>query len=502
MVSGRRSWWSLVLGACLVALSGEAFFWLTVDGGGGSDSGGSERAVRAAIQWCAIGGGIAGLILLAVAVVMFHGRRSAFRGMVAAARSISSGNLSVEVDTAGLGELADLATSLDAIRRRAVSQAETIERQRQMLQGLVHQSQEGVVVADLDDRIALINPSAARLLDLEVGSEGAARLLGVPVAECMPRDDVRRLLSGTAPSRPGLRLGGGDAGDRRGPGMSDTRLEIESRNGTRYLLARISTLVMAESDRQTRAGAMGHILLLTDITELERTIRMRSDFVANASHELRTPLSTIRAAVETLLTMDLKTEESHAAEFLEKIERQSSRLQQMVADLLDLSRVESPAERFEVEPLDTEPVLDELHARFAKALESKGLRWEVNSAALSGSTILANHHLLRLVLDNLVDNAIKFTDPGGTIRVGLRTSDEWAIFEIVDEGCGIPEDEQQRVFERFYQVQRSRSGPKRGTGLGLSIVRHAVEAMGGKARLASDPDGGTRAIVVVPQVAE
>ena len=202
--------------------------------------------------------------------------------------------------------------------------------------------------------------------------------------------------------------------------------------------------------------------------------------------------------VETLLQLDAAKEPDAARRFLNTIDRQSRRLEAMVLDLLDLSRLESPAARYEPHELDVQTELDELRARFAERIEAKHIAWE--TVALDGAArkLLVHPHLLRLVLDNLVDNAIKFTEPGGHVRVTCAGSPEWISFEVADDGCGIPEAEQQRVFERFYQVERARSGEDRGTGLGLSIVRHAAAAMGGKASLESAPGQGTRVTVQLP----
>jgi two-component system, OmpR family, phosphate regulon sensor histidine kinase PhoR len=488
MMPSGRLWRLLIGGACFAVLSGVASFLLIT-----SESGAFGRLLG-------IAGGVAALVMFVVVMLYASLRRRMLRRVIDMARDLTSGDLSAELDVDGADELAVLSSSLNALRRRLASQMATIERQRRMLQALIDQSQEGVVVARSNGRIALINPAAAKLLSMDVRPGGVGGLIDRHVDDCIPQPSLRQLLTGAPSTPPSAEEAKGAPVGRNGETHSpEVRLEIQSRAGSAFLLARASRLVLAESVEQAGAPTVGRVLLLTDITELERTIQMRTDFVANASHELRTPLSTIRAAVETLLTMDMKAEGPAAVKFLRKIDRQSERLQQMVGDLLDLSRLESTTEHFEPESLDTQPVLDELRARFAEALERKGLHWEVSYDPPGAKTILASPDLLRLVLDNLLDNAIKFADPGGHIRVGLRRKGELAVFEIVDDGCGIPKDEQQRVFERFYQVQQSRSGQERGTGLGLSIVRHAVDAMDGQVRLESNPGGGTRVVVVVPQ---
>jgi signal transduction histidine kinase len=240
---------------------------------------------------------------------------------------------------------------------------------------------------------------------------------------------------------------------------------------------------------------------------LTRMLQVKADFAANASHELRTPLSSIRAAVETLLDMDMTREASAARHFLEVVDRQSTRMQAMVGDLLNLSRIETSPERFTPVQVGVADLIEEMHIRFGERLQQKGLQWKPCLGDADGN-LTVSIDLLRLVLENLIDNAIKFTGCGGSIQVSCRfvdvaesgkeTPGQCHIIEVADTGCGIPEDEQERVFERFYQVQQARSGADRGTGLGLSIVRHAVAAMHGSVRLASEVGRGTCVTITLP----
>ncbi len=450
---------------------------------------------RAFARLLGIVGGIIALVALVLVVVFLRLRQRVFRRVTETARNLSSGDLSTELDVTGDDELAVLSSSMNALRKRLASQVETIDRQRQMLQGLIDQLQEGVIVSRDDGRIALINPAAIRLLNLRLPKGDGNGLVDRPVERCIPQYSLQRLLLGHVP----MEQAPEEATNGLEPDGSGVRLEVQTASGTIHVLARAARLLLVEPDEPPGAAAAAYVVLLTDITELQRTIQMRTDFVANASHELRTPLSTIRAAVETLLTMDLQAETPHAMSFLQKIDRHSARLQQMVDDLLDLSRLETPTESFEPESLAVSEIFQGLRARFAEALERKQLDWQATCEPEGLDTIMVNPHLLRLVLDNLVDNAIKFADPGGHIAVRLLETEDGVVFEVTDDGCGIPEDEQQRVFERFYQVQRSRSGAERGTGLGLSIIRHAVEAMDGGVRLESRPEQGTRVTVTIPR---
>jgi two-component system, OmpR family, phosphate regulon sensor histidine kinase PhoR len=426
-------------------------------------------------------------IVVAVAVGVVHGRlRRRVRQLVRSVREMSEGVLDESIDVGGVDDVAALSSSLRVLRNQMSVQVELLERQRRMLQALVDQLQEGVIVARGDGRLALINPTAVRLLGLRSGR--AADLVGESVETCIPQHALQNWLLGVTPLD-------ADSAPMR-------RLEVESDAGPVHLLVRAAEVVLAEPGLRTVDAPRGRVVMLTDTTELNRSIQMRTDFVANASHELRTPLATIRAAIETLLTMDLVAEGAAARTFMEKIDRHSARLELMVGDLLDLSRLETPATSFEAELIDLRRTLDDLHARFAERIERKRLRWEVVRTPRESWAVSLNPHLLRLILDNLVDNATKFTEPGGRIRVGVQIQPEEVVFAVSDTGCGIPEEDQQRVFERFYQVQRARSGPERGTGLGLSIVRHAVGALRGTVKLESKLGEGTQITVVAPQVLE
>jgi signal transduction histidine kinase len=296
---------------------------------------------------------------------------------------------------------------------------------------------------------------------------------------------------------------------RTAGGDDEKRLDIQSNDGVLSILARASEIALpAPGDRVPPSEPSGHsvtgrLLVLTDITELTRAIQVRSDFVANASHELRTPISAIRAAVDTVLKIDVAKDAEDAKRFLGVIARHTARLEALVGDLLDLSRLENPSATFQPEILRLQRLCDELHDRWIGEIDGKKLRWRCDIGD-DCPNVFANPYLLTLVLDNLVDNAVKFTEPGGQIGVGCRCEGAAVEIEVFDTGCGIATHEHQRVFERFYQVEAARSATgnsaarPRGTGLGLSIIKHAVAAMGGSVHLDSAPGRGTRVTVRIP----
>ncbi|TWT43991.1 Alkaline phosphatase synthesis sensor protein PhoR [Phycisphaerae bacterium RAS1] len=412
--------------------------------------------------------------------------------LAAAARQLSEGDLEVRAEAAGSGELALLARALNDVRRRLAAQATTLDNQRLTLESLLNQLKEGVVVTRPDGRVALMNPAAIELLNLHIGRRpDPAVFIGRLYEECIPQHDLQEMLH-VPPS----------AGPADSDGQDDykeIRLQVEHDDRLAHLRARASTLQLPAPPGDARRTQPGRLLVLTDISELIRTVQVKTDFAANASHELRTPLSTIRLAVESLLNMDLSRESADAQHFIGLIDRHSARLTAMVKDLLDLTRLENPGARYEVRPLAPRALLDELRDRFADAIARRGLHWEADIAADVPPTLTLSPHLIQLALDNLVENAVKFTDTDGRVCVAVRNAPGGVSFEVADTGCGIPDAEQERVFERFYQVERARSGADRGTGLGLSIVRHAVTAMNGCVTLTSTPGVGTRVTLTVPQ---
>jgi len=427
------------------------------------------------------------------------------------AQTLSRGDLSAQAEVRGSDEIAQLGHSLNRMRSNLARQLETIDRQRRTLELLLAQLHEGVVVAGADGRIRLLNPAAARLLGVTQVPSLDRHDSFAPVANALlPHPELRELLQTGGDGRREPDSGAART-ERPRVHVEEKRVSLQRTGGAVWLLARASDIVLpriGEVSERSDAGILsdgrvseenGRLLVLTDITELSKTMQVKSDFAANASHELRTPLAAIRAAVETAMSLDLETDSAFAAQLLNVIDRHSSRLEAMVTDLLDLSRLESPSARFEPATLRWSELLDELRRRFAGALQSKSLQWRAEyPEALD--TVVASPRLLRLTLDNLVDNAIKFTEEGGHIAVFCRHGDEGFSVTVEDDGCGIPLEAHDRVFERFYQVERARTSTiTRGTGLGLSIVRHAVNALHGTLRLDSAPGRGTRVTFTIPQ---
>jgi two-component system phosphate regulon sensor histidine kinase PhoR len=247
-----------------------------------------------------------------------------------------------------------------------------------------------------------------------------------------------------------------------------------------------------------------YAIIIDDLTELRRLERVRRDFVANISHELRTPLASVRLLAETLEEA-IDTDHEKAEVFVEKIENEVEHLSTLVADLLELSRIESGYIPMSIQPVAAEQLVREAMARMLPLAQRQrvALRTEIKQ----GKTLVAadSKQIMR-VLVNLVHNAIKFTPSGGQVVIGTKLQGEKQCFFVRDTGVGIRAEELPRIFERFYKVNRSRSkvdfigSGGGGTGLGLAIARHIVEAHGGRITAESTVGEGSTFTLTLPVV--
>jgi signal transduction histidine kinase len=235
------------------------------------------------------------------------------------------------------------------------------------------------------------------------------------------------------------------------------------------------------------------VLVLRDVTETRRLDQVRRDFVANASHELKTPAASIQAAAETIGTAALE-DPSVIPRFAAQLERESGRLSRIVSDLLDLSRLESGSELDEEVALDA--IVRDEGERFDESASEAGIGLSISAERVP--RVRGSGRDLALLVRNLVDNAIRYTRPGGKVDVSLGARDGQVVLTVDDTGLGIPARDLPRIFERFYRVDRACSRETGGTGLGLSIVRHVVENHGGRVDVRSELGRGTRFEVRLP----
>ena len=331
----------------------------------------------------------------------------------------------------------------------------------------------GQILDALDDGVLLLD-GAGRLL---VANPAARSWFGLPDA-LRPGLPVQRVLG--APQVSALAEEAAEAG---APVVGTLTLVFPE---PRTLTMRAFPL----ADR----GPTGRIVVtLTDITQRRRLEVLRRDFVANASHELKTPVAAVRVLAETLLTA-LPDDPEAGRRFAERIGREAERLDVLVRDLLDLSRVERGT--LDVEPVDLVGLAKEMVGGYGDLAEER--RIKLHSELRPQLSMRGDRAQLGLLLSNLLDNALRYTPARGTVCVRLDGAESRAVIQVSDTGQGIPAGELSRVFERFYRVDKARARQTGGTGLGLAIVRHVAEAHGGTVRVDSELGRGSTFTVSLP----
>jgi two-component system phosphate regulon sensor histidine kinase PhoR len=327
---------------------------------------------------------------------------------------------------------------------------------------------EGILILDERGRVQLVNRSLERLFSIR-GS-----VAGMSVMEAFRSHDVLEIFERV--QKTGLVRGF----ELTLPGIQHTR-HVE---------------VNAASIRNPGDESGGTILIFHDYTRIKELEGIRRDFVANVSHELRTPLTLIKGYVETLID-GAKDDPAVATKFLQTIHKHTNRLTFLIEDLLQLSQLESgqpilQRQNTALHPL-VERVLDELLPSAAQKKISLENHVEVQAS------VHADGDRVQQVLFNLLDNAIKYGRAGGVAKVGAETGADHVLIHVQDDGPGIPREAQERIFERFFRLDKARSREAGGTGLGLSIVKHIVQAHGGKVWVESAPGTGSKFIFTLPR---
>ncbi|MDQ3938541.1 MAG: cell wall metabolism sensor histidine kinase WalK [Chloroflexota bacterium] len=261
-------------------------------------------------------------------------------------------------------------------------------------------------------------------------------------------------------------------------------------------------LTLVVRARPARDGAVW--VVLEDVSELRRLRRIRAEFIDNLSHELRTPLTTVRLLAESLALELERTElPPRIRESIVQIDVETGQLVQMVNELLDLAKIEQGEAPLQLAEVDLGEVIERTLERLRLYAERQGVRLHGEVPATAGErTILGDGQRIGQLLTNLVHNAVKFSPAGGDVTVRLRPEAGSVIVEVQDQGVGIPRQELERIFERFYKVDRARSREGGGTGLGLAIARHIVERHGGSISAESTEGVGSRFFVTLPRQPE
>ena len=346
--------------------------------------------------------------------------------------------------------------------REQSAAADTLARQDALFDSMI----EGVLVLDEKNQVRFANQTFAQMFMTSGVLRGRALLEAVRLHEVA--DIVERT---------------------RGEGrVVDYELKLPG-EPERWL--QINAAALVSVDRRK----LGSILVFHDLTRLKQLERTREEFVANVSHELRTPLSLIQGYVETLLDGAHANPEV-AERFLKIIERNTQRLDFLIQDLLAISALEAGRMELDWQPVAMRPLVDKVFSDLHGKADHKKISL-VNE--LPELTARADANRLDQVLANLVDNAIKYGRAHGSVRVGGKKLNEQTLeIFVADDGAGIPPESLDRVFERFYRVDKARSREQGGTGLGLAIVKHMVQAHGGEVRVTSEPGKGAKFFFTIP----
>ncbi len=419
--------------------------------------------------------GSAFLIAVGLSIWLARSLTKPLSDMATAARQLAGGNYSVRIQTPSRDEVGLLAATLNHMTDELRSKIEELSEDRAQLLAMLTSMVEGVMVLDYKGRILQVNPALERMFGVT-----RAETRGRPSLEVFGHSELNALVSSVLATRTGQK-------DEIILTPSGRCLDVEA------------SVAGGEQDNEACA-----VLVFHDITELRRLENIRKDFVANVSHELRTPLTSIKGYVEALLDGG-KDDPETSVRFLEIILKQSDRLNLILEDLLQLSKIESGQLQFKKEPLHIGSVIERTIAMIKPLAEKKQHRLRSQVAA-DLPLITGDEERLVQVLANLLDNAIKYTPEGGQITVAARrispsraeaprTSIE---LTVTDTGIGIPEQDRPRVFERFYRVDKARSRELGGTGLGLAIVRHIVEGHGGQIWVEGNMPTGSRFVVRLP----
>lgn len=359
-------------------------------------------------------------------------------------------------------ELSPLLQRMDAQQKQLKSQAKELERKREEFEAATANMSEGLVVLNEQGEILSVNRTASDILGMTDASLGKDILS----------------VNGSAEMQEMLRQA-----------RTGENAEITVSVGGRDFRFNASPVV-------TEKKVAGIALLIFDITEKEKAEQMRREFTANVSHELKTPLHTISGYAELLANG--MVEEKDTAEFSQKIYAEAQRMIRLVEDIIRLSNLDEGATELAREEADLCKIAEKEVDSLAPAAEKENVSVEFSGekAELSGIP-----QLLSAIVYNLTDNAIKYNHSGGKVFVSVTNVPDGVLLSVKDTGIGIPKDQQERVFERFYRVDKSHSKEVGGTGLGLSIVKHAAKLHGAKITLESEPGKGTEIAVLFPKSA-
>jgi two-component system phosphate regulon sensor histidine kinase PhoR len=429
-----------------------------------------ENEIRSIQLKIALGGCIIALLAAGISWVVSRHISRPIEQMKKSAEKFAGGDLSYRLTSPTTEEMAGLSEAMNQMAVQLDNRIETISRQRNQLETVLASMLEGVIAIDSDERIVSINRSAAELFENQPANCQGKSIEEVIRSPAM-QQFIRRSLRTKSPSEEDITV---------------------FQNEERVIDVKGSPLLDANQHQ------IGMLLVFHDVTQLRRLESMRRDFVANVSHEIKTPLTAIKGFVETLQQGNV--EKVHEKErFLGIIQKHVNRLNAIVEDLLALSRIEQEDESQEIkfEKVHLADVFQAAIQLCRPKAEEKRIRIDLDCQ--KDTTAIFDPALIEQAVVNLLDNALKYSEPQSTVLVKSNQKDSEVIISVQDHGIGIAQKHLPRLFERFYRVDKARSRNMGGTGLGLAIVKHIAQAHGGHVSVDSKLGEGSRFSIHLPQ---
>ena len=377
---------------------------------------------------------------------------------------IAEGRLGRRLGWGSKDERGEIAASINRLARQLRESADEALREKLQLAAVLKGMVEGVIVIDRAGRVVIANPRAQEMLSVWGDYEGR------PVPEVIRSPEVDEALREAASS----------------DGIVVREMEVQTEKKR--------TLLMHAAGFPEANPRTGTVAVFHDVSELRRVDAVRRDFIANASHELRTPLTSIQGFADTLANTDVDPEQR--SEYLDVIVRNARRMSSLVDDLLTLSRIENGSLALDRTNLDVLRVVETIIADFRPRFEEASIEVELHASPVT--LCRSDRGALEQILSNLLSNAVRYSNPGSRVDVYLDERDGQIEIRVEDTGIGIPAEDLERIFERFYRVDAARSRALGSTGLGLSIVKHLIRALDGDLHVESEPGKGSRFSFTLP----
>ncbi|MGQ8871490.1 two-component system histidine kinase PnpS [Paenibacillus sp. TSA_86.1] len=419
-----------------------------------------------------------GLLFLIVAFVSYRvarGLTSPIEHITKVAHRITKLEYDARVKVTRRDEIGQLGLAINGMADSLQSQLKTIRDNEALLQSVLANMTGGIVMIDATQSIALVNREAERILGIQ-----ATKVTGKPYTELKRHYELTRTIEESV-------------------ALQERMHEEVSVFNPEERLIRLDGVPMSEDN----GGYRGMLFLLQDVTAIRRLESMRSEFVANVSHELKTPVAAVKGFAETLLSGGVQDKETERS-FLQIIYDEGDRLNRLIGDILELSKIESKRAPLECSPVHVHSFFEMVLGTLSKVAEKKQIRLEMNVP--EELYIEADEDKMKQIFINLLSNGINYTPEGGRVKLQVKmdqtSEEEQVIFSVSDTGIGIPKKDLPRIFERFYRVDKGRSRNSGGTGLGLSIVKHLVELHHGKLSVDSELGMGSTFRVILPLIQE